>query len=203
MFTGIITSTGTIESSEQQGDLRIKIICNFSQDSVNIGDSISCNGACLTVTNKGFLASGKVYFTADISAETIMRTTPGQWEKGQKVNLERSLKIGDTLDGHMVSGHVDGLATIVDITPSGDSHILTIEVPAELSRFVAEKGSVTLDGISLTINSLEDRGGAARFHVNIIPHTWSVTTLSERLIGDCLNLEVDMLARYVARLLQR
>ena len=199
MFTGIITSIGTIDSVEPQGDTRLKIICDYKPEILHTGVSIACNGACLTVLTKGLLASGKTYFTASISQETISRTAPGQWEKGGKINLECALKIGDTLDGHMVSGHVDGIATIRDITPSGDSHIMAIEAPAELIRFIAEKGSVTLDGVSLTINRVEGN----RFWVNIIPHTWSTTTLGLRKPGDALNLEIDLIARYVARLLQK
>ncbi len=205
MFTGIIAHIGTIESAEQpdtskfQGDLRIKIASDMKAEMLQQGESISCNGACLTIINKGFLASGKSYFTASLSDETITRTVPGQWEKGRKVNLERSLKLGDTLDGHMVSGHVDGLGTVKAITQAGDSHVMEIEVPENLARFVAEKGSVTLDGISLTVNQVQ----GARLWVNIIPYTWKATTLSERQPGDRLNIEIDMIARYVARLLDK
>lgn len=196
MFTGIITSTGTIESAEQRGDLRIVIACGFTADSLHIGDSVACNGACLTIANKGFLSTGKVYFAADLSAETLSRTAPGQWEKGRAVNLERSLKLGDTLDGHMVSGHVDGIATLREIGAEGDSHILAFEAPTSLARFIAEKGSVTLNGVSLTVNRVE----GALFWVNIIPHTWNVTTLGTLQAGDGANLEIDLIARYVARL---
>lgn len=200
MFTGIISSLGTIEASEpQDAGQRIKIACDFTADSLRIGDSVAVNGTCLTVTNKGFLATGKVYFTADLSAETLMRTVSGQWDKGRRANLERALKVGDTLDGHMVSGHVDGIATIKDILSSGDTYILEMEAPEPLVHFIAEKGSVTLDGISLTVNKVHGN----RFSVTIIPHTWSVTTLSERQPGDTLNIEIDMIARYVARLLQK
>ena len=198
MFTGIITSIGLIDSSEMQGDLRIKIICDYKPESLQAGESVSCNGACLTIINKGLLASGKAYFTATLSQETISRTTPGQWDKGSKLNLERALKLGDTLDGHMVTGHVDSIATIRSITPVGDSTIMEIEIPENLSRFIAEKGSITLDGISLTVNQVKDN----LLWVNVIPHTWSVTTLGERKAGDRLNIEIDLIARYVARLLQ-
>jgi riboflavin synthase len=197
MFTGIISSTGTIESMEQRGDLRVIIACSFTADSLHIGDSVACNGACLTVANKGFLSTGKVYFAADISAETLSRTLSGHWEKGMQVNLERALKLGDALDGHMVTGHVDGIATLHTIIEQGDSHILKLEVPTGLSRFIAEKGSVTLNGVSLTVNRVE----GSFFWVNVIPHTWNVTTLGTLKEGDGLNIEIDMIARYVARLM--
>ena len=199
MFTGIISSIGTIESAEMQGDLRLKIICDLKPESLQTGESVACNGACLTVVTKGLLATGKTYFTATLSQETISRTSPGRWEKGCKLNLERPLKLGDTLDGHMVTGHIDGIATIRAITPVGDSHIVEIEVPENLSHLVAEKGSITLDGISLTINQVKDN----RIWVNVIPHTWSATTLGESNVGDRINIEVDLIARYVARLLQK
>ena len=193
MFTGIISSVGTIIKSEQNGDLRLEIACNFSPESIKLGDSIACNGVCLTVVS--ILASG---FAVELSAETVNCSAPNQWQMGKKVNLERSLKIGDSLDGHIVSGHVDGIVTIQAIENSGDSHILTLLAPLSLAKFIAQKGSVTLDGVSLTVNNVQ----GAEFTVNIIPHTWQNTTLGTRKTGDKLNLEIDMLARYVARLLQ-
>jgi riboflavin synthase len=199
MFTGIISSMGVIESAEQKGDLRVKIACDFRPDTLKIGESIATSGACITLLTKGILPTGKSYFTADISAETVKCTTPGMWEKGTRVNLERSLKLGDTLDGHFVSGHVDGIATVISIKDIGDSHELEIEVPSEFSRFMAEKGSITLDGVSLTVNVVKGN----RFSVNIIPHTWNVTTLGTRKTGDKLNFEIDMLARYVERMLAK
>lgn len=199
MFTGIITSIGTIEAAEQRGDLRIVIATDYAADSFNTGESIAVNGACLTVVASSKMASGKGRFTADLSAETVSRTAPGQWNIGRRANLERSLKLGDTLDGHMVSGHVDGIATLAEITPSGDSNILAIDVPNEFARFIAEKGSITLDGISLTVNKVEKN----RFWVNIIPHTWQKTSLSDRKAGDKLNFEIDLIARYVERLLAK
>ncbi|NBO17800.1 MAG: riboflavin synthase [Proteobacteria bacterium] len=198
MFTGIITHIGTIEAAEQKGDLTITISCDFPPNALDIGDSVACGGACLTVTRKGLLSSGKLYFNADLSAETVARTAPGMWEKGKKLNLERSLKLGDSLDGHMVSGHVDGVAMITGVEKRGDSHRLTVEAPAELARFITEKGSVTLNGVSLTVNRAE----GARFEVNIIPHTWAVTTLGELSPQSPVNLEIDLIARYVARLIQ-
>lgn len=199
MFTGIIAHIGTIDSCETQGDLRLKIASDMKADSLKPGESIACNGACLTIINKGFLASGKSYFTASLSEETVSRTVPGQWEKGRRANLERALKLGDTLDGHMVSGHIDGLGTLRAVTPTGDSHIMEIEIPENLSRLVAEKGSVTLDGVSLTVNQIQGN----RIWVNIIPYTWTATTLADRQAGDRVNIEIDMIARYVARLLQK
>lgn len=198
MFTGIITHQGLIEAAEMKGDLTLTISSDFPATSLNIGDSVACSGACLTVTRKGFLASGKLYFNADISAETISRTAPGMWEKGKLLNLERSLKLGDSLDGHMVTGHVDGVGRVVSVTPEGDSHRLEIEAPADLARFIAEKGSVTVDGVSLTVNSVQ----GSRFGVNIIPHTWKVTTLGRLAPDAAVNLEIDLIARYVARLMQ-
>ena len=192
MFTGIITTIGIIKSVEQRGDLRVTIECDFA-NALRIGDSVAVSGACLTV-----VAASAETFTVDISAESLARTAP-RWRAGGRVNLERSLRYGDTLDGHMVSGHVDGVAVIKNIIESGGSHILEIEAPQELARFIAEKGSVTLDGVSLTVNKVEN----CRFSVNIIPHTWQITTLSDRKAGDALNLEIDMLARYVARLLEK
>jgi len=199
MFTGIISTLGIIESADMQGDLRIKIASDMKPESLQPGASIAVNGACLTVITKGFMASGKSYFTASLSSETINRTVAGAWEKGRRVNLERSLKLGDTMDGHMVSGHVDGLSIIRGLTKTGDSTIMEIEVPENLSRFIAEKGSVTLDGISLTVNQVQDN----RLWVNIIPYTMTATTLSERQVGDQLNLEIDLIARYVARLMNK
>lgn len=192
MFTGIIRHIGRIEAVEKQGDLRITVASSLQEDALRVGDSIACNGCCLTV-----IAKNKGNFEATLSAETLHRTAPGQWEKGRRVNLETSLKLGDSLDGHLVAGHVDGVVKVIEVTNSGDSHIMALEAPPELARFIAEKGSVTLDGVSLTVNQVE--GG--RFWVNIIPHTWQATTLSERKQGDALNLEVDLIARYAARLL--
>lgn len=189
MFTGIITSIGRITQAKQQGDLTVAITCPWND--LTAGESIACNGTCLTIT-----ATDGATFTAQLSAETLARTAP-RWAVSDPVNLERALKLGDTLDGHIVTGHVDGIATITSLTPSGDSMILCLEALPTLSRFIAEKGSVTLDGVSLTVNRVE----GARFWVNIIPHTWQLTTLGNRKAGDALNLEIDILARYVARLM--
>ncbi len=194
MFTGIISDIGTITKAQQSGDLRLEITCSFVPKTIKLGDSIACNGVCLTVV--GVLNNS---FAVELSAETVNCTATNSWQIGKKLNLERSLKVGDTLDGHIVSGHIDGVATIQNIEKSGDSHILTISAPPELSKFIAQKGSVTLDGISLTVNHVENH----QLSVNIIPHTWQNTTLNHRKIGDQLNLEIDMLARYVARILEK
>jgi riboflavin synthase len=212
MFTGIISDIGTIVSAQQHGDLRVAIACHYPPESIHIGESIACNGACMTDKGIGDWALGiregnanpqspmpNACFTIELSAESLARTAPGQWQTGRSVNLERSLKLGDTLDGHMVTGHIDAVATIHAITPTGDSHTLCLDAPPAFARFIAEKGSVTLDGIALTVNKVE----ASRFWVNIIPHTWQVTTLGQRQPGDQLNLEIDLIARYVARLLEK
>ena len=191
MFTGIITQVGTVEAAQQEGDLRLRIAASFTD--YRIGESIACNGACLTVVE-----AGEGSFSVELSAETLARTAP-RWQVGARVNLERALKMGDALDGHMVTGHVDALATLRQIEVVGGSHVLELEVENTLSSFIAEKGSVTLDGVSLTVNKVE----GARFWVNIIPHTWQATTLGERKAGDVLNCEIDILARYVARMLQK
>lgn len=193
MFTGIITDIGTVLSvDDTRGDKRFVIGTNWDMSNVPMGASIACSGCCLTVVDKT-----KNSFTVDVSAETISKTTLGNWKEGSKINLESSLKFGDELGGHLVSGHVDGLATLVSITPDGDSHRLKIRAPQSLKQFMASKGSVALDGISLTVNEVEDD----IFGINIIPHTWTVTTMGQRKAGDPLNMEVDMLARYVARIL--
>ena len=191
MFTGIITHTGTITDVTKHGDVRVAIACPFV-DELRIGDSVAVNGCCLTVTEKT-----PDSFHADLSEETLSRTSP-RWKKNDHVNLERSLKLGDSLDGHLVTGHVDGTAIISNISESGGSHLLMLDAPHSLSRFIAAKGSVTLDGISLTVNKVEGN----RFWVNIIPHTWQQTTLKERKTGETLNLEIDLMARYAERLLK-
>lgn len=192
MFTGIITHIGTILSCDKSGDLTLRIACGFDAADLTIGESIACNGCCLTVVSKGTDA-GQHWFDVQLSDETLRCTRPASWDNGARVNLERALQVGDRLGGHFVTGHVDGLATITDITPIGDSHQLTLEAPEELRRFIAAKGSVTLDGVSLTVNAAQ----TTHFTVNIIAHSWSHTNLSERKAGDTLHLEVDLLARYI------
>lgn len=193
MFTGIITAQGTVTQVDAtRGDKRFVIETPWDMTNVPMGASIACSGCCLTVVEKT-----KNSFTVDVSEESLSKTTLRDWAVGTKINLESSLKFGDELGGHLVSGHVDALATLVSITPEGDSHRLKIRVPQDLKHFIAPKGSVGLDGISLTVNEVEDDV----FGVNIIPHTWVVTTLGQKKVGDKLNLEIDMLARYVARIL--
>jgi len=192
MFTGIITAIGQIEELKDTGDRWLKITTPWACDKIDLGASIACSGVCLTVVERA-----DNWFAIEVSAESLSRTTIGGWQKGSQINLERALRLGDELGGHIVSGHVDGLASIEAITPIGDSHKLDIRVPEDVSKFIAEKGSVTLDGVSLTVNEVE----GSCFGVNIIDHTWTHTTLGHATIGQQLNLEIDMLARYVSRLI--
>ena len=191
MFTGIVTDVGRIACIERRGDLRARIATAYDTASIDTGASIACDGACLTA-----VALGPGWFEVDASAETLERTTLGEWAEGRRVNLERALRVGDELGGHIVSGHVDGTARIVSLTPEGDSLRAVLEAPEALARFVAPKGSVALDGTSLTVNKVE----GARFGVNLIPHTRAATRWGEAREGDRVNLEIDTLARYVARL---
>lgn len=192
MFTGIISAIGRIDDIQKPGDWRLKITTPWDCAKIDLGASIACSGVCLTVVERD-----ADWFAVEVSAESLSRTTIGTWQAGTQINLERALRLGDELGGHIVSGHVDGLAIIEQITRSGDSHELKISVPDALSKFIAEKGSVSLDGISLTVNAIE----GSRFGVNIIDHTWGHTTLGHATIGQHLNLEIDMLARYVSRLI--
>ncbi len=196
MFTGIITDIGTIIQSEQRGDLRLVIQCSYIMDSVDLGASIACSGCCLTVVDKGV-----DWFAVDASAETVGKTAGGRWAAGTRLNLERALKVGDELGGHIVTGHVDGVGTIHALQAIGDSWRVEVSAPAAIAPYVAEKGSITVDGVSLTVNSVVDNAdGTACFSLNIIPHTWSVTTLSDLRIGAEVNLEIDVLARYLQRM---
>jgi riboflavin synthase len=196
MFTGIITDIGTIRSHQQRGDLRLVIGCGYAMDGVAIGASIACSGACLTVVEKG-----ADWFAVDLSAETVARTAPGLWNEGRRLNLERALKVGDELGGHIVTGHVDGIGHLVSARHEGDSTRLVIRAPAALAPALAAKGSITLDGISLTVNSVEDQpDGAVHFGLNIIPHTAAATTLDTLEEGRAFNLEIDVLARYLDRM---
>lgn len=192
MFTGIVTDLGKVRAIEKRGDTRIEIETAYDMDDVEIGASIACSGPCLTVIEKG---AG--WFAVEVSAETLARTGLGDWAVGTPVNLERAMRIGDELGGHIVSGHVDGVAKIVEMTPEGDSVRFELEAPAGLARYIAPKGSVCLDGVSLTVNEVREN----RFGVNIISHTRSVTTFGSRRAGDRINIEIDTIARYVARLL--
>ncbi|MCW2403987.1 riboflavin synthase [Sphingobium sp. B1D7B] len=195
MFTGIITDIGTIQSAQQRGDLRLVIGCHYDMEGVDIGASIACSGVCLTVVDKG-----ADWFAVDLSAETVSRTAQGAWAEGRLLNLERALKLGDELGGHIVTGHVDGIGEVADITAEGDSHRVTVRLPADLAPYVAAKGSITVDGVSLTVNAVEDGPEGSTFGLNIIPHTWSVTTFGELAPGQPVNLEIDVLARYLARM---
>ncbi len=193
MFTGIITAIGTVEDiiTKPDGDIRLGITTPWDCTAIPPGASIACSGVCLTAVS----ASG-MRFDADVSAETLAVTTLGAAKKGTRLNLERALAMGDELGGHIVSGHVDGVATIVSIEPDGDGHKLRIEAPEHLAPLIAQKGSVAVDGISLTVNNVDH----CHFEVMIIPHTWDHTTLADREPGDKINLEADMLARYVSRI---
>jgi len=196
MFSGIITDLGTVRSIEASGDSRFEFSTGFDTVAIGTGASVCCSGVCLTVIDKG-----EGWFAADVSAETLARTTVGEWGQGSPVNFERALKFGDELDGHMVSGHIDGIATVVGVTEEGESRRIVFEAPDSpdgLHRMIAAKGSVAVDGVSLTVNEVED----SRFGVNVIPHTLQTTTLGALKPGDRVNLEIDMLARYVARLLE-
>jgi riboflavin synthase len=191
MFTGIITDIGTVRAIAKAGDTRFEITTTYDLAGVDMGASIACSGCCLTV-----IAKGPDWFAVQASGETLSKTTLGQWNKGARINLERALKLGDELGGHIVSGHVDGIGQIVAITPDGESRRFRIRVPLALARFIASKGSVAVDGTSLTVNEVD----GADFGVNIIPHTQAVTTWGDMKVGQAVNIEIDMLARYVARL---
>lgn len=199
MFSGIVSDVGRIRRVVPGGDTRLEIECAYDPATIAIGASIACAGCCLTVVEKG-PAPGGGWFAAQVSAETLSKTTLGAWRAGTRVNLERALKLGDELGGHIVSGHVDGLAELVARTPEGDSTRLVFALPKSLGRFVAPKGSVALDGVSLTVNEVADDGARTRFGINVIPFTQAVTTVGALAVGDRVNFEVDMLARYVQRL---
>lgn len=199
MFTGIITDLGEVHAIETRaGNLsRIEIACGFDAASIALGASIACSGICLTVVDVKSVA-GRTVFAVDAAAETLRLTTAGQWRKGTKLNLERALRAGDELGGHIVSGHIDGLAEIASRDDLKDQARFTLRAPKALSRFIAAKGSVTLDGVSLTVNGVS----GDEFSVHIIPHTLAVTTLGAAAAGGMLNLEIDVIARYAARLLE-
>lgn len=202
MFTGIITAIGTVASVENRGDLHLRIACPWDPAGIALGASIACSGVCLTVVETGGVA-GDMWFAVDVSAETVSRTVAGQWTEGRRLNLEPALKLGDELGGHLVTGHVDGVATLEDICPEGDSKRLGFNAPAALAPYLAAKGSVTVDGVSLTVNAVADQpDGSCTFAVNIIPHTAEVTTLGALAGGDPVNIEIDVLARYLQRMQQ-
>lgn len=195
MFTGIVTDIGTIRSVDRRGDLRLVIGCNYDMAGVAIGASIACSGCCLTVVEKG-----ADWFAVDASAETLSKTAPAMWEPGRRLNLERALKVGDELGGHIVTGHVDGVGRVESIASEGDSHRVAIRIDHSLAPFIAPKGSVAVDGVSLTVNAVEDDAAGTVFHLNIIPHTWDVTTFAALAEGQPVNIEIDTLARYLQRM---
>ena len=197
MFTGIVTDVGTVRSAEQRGDLRLVIGTGYDMETVDLGASIACSGACLTVADKG-----EDWFAVDISAETVSKTAAEHWREGARLNLERSLRLGDELGGHIVTGHVDAVGTVVGICPEGDSKRVGISVPRALGPMIAAKGSVALDGVSMTVNDVrEAEDGTTHLSVNVIPHTAQHTTLGDAEAGRQLNVEVDVLARYIDRML--
>ena len=195
MFTGIVTDVGRIERIEQRGDTRVEIATAYDTSDVDLGASISCSGVCLTVVDK---APGR--FTVDVSGETISRTARAMWAEGRALNLERAMKLGDELGGHIVTGHVDGVAEVLGICQEGDSKRIGFRVDAALAPFLAAKGSVTVDGVSLTVNEVRDEPDGTHFAVNIIPHTQQVTTLGALEPGQSVNIEIDVLARYLQRM---
>jgi riboflavin synthase len=196
MFTGIVTDVGEVKHVERRGDTHIVLVTHYDVSRIEIGASIACSGVCMTVVDKG--GERDRWFAVTASAETLAKTTIGGWKPGDRVNLERPLKVGDELGGHIVTGHVDGLAEIVRVEAEGESVRIDFHAPAPLARFVAPKGSVALDGVSLTVNEV----AGARFGVNIIPHTLDATTFGRAKVKDRVNLEIDILARYVARLVK-
>jgi riboflavin synthase len=196
MFTGIVTDVGKLRHIEKRGDTHMVIATNYDVSAIDVGASIACSGACMTVVDKGGVNDRWFAFTA--SGETLSKTTLGDWKIGDAINLERPMRVGDELGGHIVTGHVDGIAEIVNMKPEGESTRVTLQAPVALSRFIASKGSIALDGVSLTVNEVD----GSRFGVNIIPHTSKVTTFGRQKPGAKVNLEVDLMARYVARLVK-
>ena len=197
MFTGIVTDVGKVRSAEQRGDLRLVVETAYDLDTVDLGASIACSGVCLTVVDKG-----DDWFAVDVSGETQSKTAADRWREGAMLNLERALRLGDELGGHIVTGHVDAVATVVGTCADGDSTRIGISVPAELTPMIAPKGSITLDGVSLTVNDVRQaEDGSTHFSVNIIPHTAQHTTLGNLEARQQLNVEIDVLARYIDRML--
>ena len=196
MFTGIVTDVGTVLSAEQRGDLRLHIRTGYDLDTVDLGASIACSGVCLTVVDKG-----EDWFAVDVSAETVSHTAADMWREGARLNLERPLRMGDELGGHLVTGHVDGVGEVIGVCPEGASRRIGISVSRDLAPAIAQKGSVSLDGVSLTVNEVRDTGDGTHFSVNIIPHTARETTLGDIASGRQLNVEIDVIARYLDRLM--
>lgn len=200
MFTGIVTAIGQIREATQRGDLHAVIACPWDPATIAIGASIACSGTCLTVVERGG-TPGDAWFAVDLSAETLACTVPGRWQAGTALNLEPALRLGDELGGHIVTGHVDGVGEVVSIVPEGDSRRISIAAPQELAPYLAAKGSITVDGVSLTVNEVSDQpDGTCHFALNIIPHTAEVTTLGALGPGSKVNLEIDVLARYLKRM---
>ena len=195
MFTGIITDVGRVVAAEERGDLRLRIACGYDMAGVDLGASIACSGVCLTVVDKG-----EDWFAVDVSAETMSRTAPGLWSEGSRLNLERSLRLGDELGGHIVTGHVDGLGFVSWAGMENGSIRFTIKAPKRLAPYLSEKGSIAINGISLTVNEVEDRDDGTYFGVNVIPHTRDNTALFDA--GETVNIEIDVLARYIGRMLE-
>jgi riboflavin synthase len=195
MFTGIVTDVGTIASVEAQGDLRVRVDTAYDTATIDLGASISCSGVCLTVVDKG-----PGWFAVDVSGETTSRTAQGQWTAGKRLNLERALRLGEELGGHIVTGHVDGIGEVASVREEGGSHRVVISAPREIAPYVAPKGSITVDGVSLTVNEVTDTATAVQFGLNIIPHTAQVTTFATLEPGQPVNLEIDVLARYLQRM---
>jgi riboflavin synthase len=197
MFTGIVTDVGTVARAEQRSDLRLTVRCGYDMATVELGSSICCSGVCLTVVDKG-----DNWFAVDLSTETLSRTAPDLWKEGAKLNLERSLRVGDELGGHFVPGHVDCIGDVVGVCPEGGSTRIGISVPKDYAPLIAPKGSIAVDGVSLTVNEVrEAEDGTTHFSVNIIPHTAAHTTLGQVTAGRQLNVEADVLARYIDRMM--
>jgi riboflavin synthase len=197
LFTGIITDVGRVRSIERRGDARLTISCGYDTKTVDLGASIACSGVCLTVVDKG-----EGWFAVDVSDETLARTAPGIWEEGAALNLERALRLGDELGGHIVTGHVDGVGEVESIADVGGSTRITIIAPQSVEAYIAPKGSVTLDGVSLTVNEVEPISDGVRFAVNIIPHTAQQTSFAAIAPGRKVNIEIDVLARYIGRMME-
>ena len=200
MFTGIVTAIGTIAAAEQRGDLRLRITAPLDPARIDIGASIACSGVCLTVVERGG-TPGDAWFAVDLSGESVSRTVAGMWNAGGQLNIEPTLRLGDELGGHIVTGHVDSVGEVVKVAQTGGSWQIAIRARADMAPFIAEKGSITVNGVSLTVNDVRDRpDGTCDFLLNIIPHTASVTTLGLLTEGDQVNLEIDVLARYLRRM---
>ena len=200
MFTGIVTAIGEVTKCERRGDTRVTIACPYDPAAIALGASIACSGVCLTVVERGG-NHGAGWFGVDVSEESLARTARGRWQEGARLNLEQALRLGDELGGHIVTGHVDAVGEVVLAQDVGGSMVVEVRAPAALAPYLAEKGSITVDGVSLTVNRVIDEpGGSARFALNIIPHTAAVTTLGTLAVGHSVNLEIDVLARYLKRM---